>query len=71
MEYQKLLNSQEIENIYVAEGDIVSFYNLDGKLCTKDFQGNVKILEDRIVVLEGQLKNTSAIIEEINNIIGD
>ena len=47
MDYQKLLTEEQIYNIYVAEGDIVSFYNLEGKLCTKNHKGEISIIENK------------------------
>lgn len=46
MDYQKLLTEEQISNIYVAEGDIVSFFNSEGKLCTKNHEGIVTVLEN-------------------------
>lgn len=63
MDYQKkLLTEEQIQNIYVAKGDIVSFFNSDGKFCTKDEEGNIQIIEN------GQ--ETQEILEDINDIIG-
>lgn len=77
MDYQKLLTEEEISNIYVAEGDIVSFYNSEGKLCTKDSFGNISIVEDRVKTIEDEIleikqkiQTSEEIITEIDDIIG-
>ena len=70
MEYQKLLSEEEIAKIYVAEGGIVSFYNLEGKYCTKNAQGVVSIIEDRIEAVEKETTESNEVVEEISNLIG-
>lgn len=69
MEYQKLLSEEEIAKIYVAEGDIVSFFNADGKWCTKNAQGVVSIIENRIENLEKE-SNAEEVVVEIEDILG-
>ena len=69
MEYQKLLSEEEISKIYVAEGDIVSFFNLEGKLCTKNAQGVISIIENRIESLEKE-SSSDEIVSELENIVG-
>ena len=67
MEYQKLLSEEEISKIYVAEGDIVSFFNLDGKLCTKKHSGEVIVLEDSI---KESIITAESTLQEIDDLIG-
>lgn len=79
MDYQKkLLTEEQIQNIYVAEGDIVSFFNADGKFCTKDQNGKITIIEDKLSELEQKFeqfkevnKTSEEIIVEIDGIIGE
>ena len=70
MEYQKLLTEEEISKIYVAEGDIVSFYNTEGKLCTKKSNGEVSSLEERVEQLESQIIQSSPLVDDISDLIG-
>ena len=76
MDYQKLLNEEQISKIYVEEGDIVSFYNLNGRLCTKDSNGKITVVGsgsgtggdvDSEVIVELQNK-VGGIEEEVNQI---
>ena len=79
MDYQKkLLTEEEIQNIYVAEGDIVSFFNAEGKFCTKDQDGKITIIENKLIELERKFeefkevnKTSEEIIVEIDDIIGN
>lgn len=78
MDYQKkVLTEEEISKIYVAEGDIVSFFNAEGKFCSKNHLGEILIIEDKIeelkqIILEikEQSKSSEEIVTEIDDIIG-
>ena len=78
MDYQKkLLTEEQISNIYVAEGDIVSFFDKDGKFCTKDSTGNIVIIQDKINQLDNKIEEfkeeqqeVEVLLEDINDILG-
>ena len=70
MEYQKLLSEEEIAKIYVTEGGIVSFYDLEGKLCTKNAQGVVSKIEDKIDSVVKENTESNEIVNDIDNLIG-
>lgn len=50
VQYHKTLSDEDIALIQVAEGDIVSFYNSEGKLCTKNHNGVVSIVGAQVTL---------------------
>lgn len=50
VERHKLLSNEEIAEIVVNEGEIVSFYNAQGVLCTKNYNGIVSAVGSSITL---------------------
>ena len=56
MDYHKKI-TDNIDDIYVEEGDIVSFFDKDGKFCTKDSSGNIVVIQDKINQLDEKIED--------------
>lgn len=50
VQYHKILSDEDIALIDVAEGDIVSFFNSDGLLCTKNHDGLVSVISSQVTL---------------------
>lgn len=50
VQYHKILSDEDIALIDVAEGDIVSFFNSEGLLCTKNHDGLISVIGSQVTI---------------------